>query len=426
MYGFPKLFIFWRWVGILVLMNGLILYTIDYIDQVTVFNHFFQKDSNDYRFTILLWILALLVLGFGFSYSFEFYILFFLSFWASLLIMSTIDIVMFYFVLELQSMSFYILASWKKTKRISIEGGLKYFFMSSFSSIVMLFGFSFLYAYCGLTNLHDIALVQLNIATSQSLTLYLILVGFFFKLYCAPFHYWVADIYEGSTTGVVAVFSALSLLPFFHFLGKLLPLLGIWQHILELVIPLTLLVGTLGAYYQMKLKRLLAYSSVSNIGYFLMCYYYMDNFFIESIYGYIFFYSYSSILLLLLANMLRSIDTNSEWDTWSSWVGLHKINWYLTVLIVLSIFALSGIPPFGVFFGKWLLLSNLFAWGNYWWMLLSIVMTLFTFYYYVRMVKVLTYGKIRHLVLKPVLTSSIFFFTSFFGVMLWLSFLYFL
>jgi len=115
-------------------------------------------------------------------------------------------------------------------------------------------------------------------------------------------------------------------------------------------------------------------------------------------------------------------------DNWGSWVGLHKMNWWLSVLLVIAVFALSGIPPFGVFFGKWYLLSNLFLWGNYWWMFLAILMTLFTFYYYVRMVKVLTYGKLNQstLILKPISSYSIFSLTSLLGIMLWLSIIYFI
>lgn len=429
-FGFPKLYLFWKWISVVVLCNGLLLYFIDFVDQVQWFNGFFQKDFLDNQVILLLWFLSLMVFFFQFKYSFEFLILFFISFWASMMMISTVDFVMFYFLLELQSMSFYILASFQKTKRISIEGGLKYFFLSSFSSIIMLFGFSFLYYYAGLTNIQDIALLQINIPFTNWIGLLLVLVGFFFKLYCAPFHYWVADIYEGSTSMVVAIFSGLSLLSFFHVLGKFLnlaylPVQAYWQEWFSYLIPLTIVVGTLGAFYQMKFKRLLAYSSISNTGYFLMGYYYMDSSFVINIYGYIFFYSMSTILLLLVTSMLDPItDGKSDHkENWESWVGIHKINGGLVFLFVVLVFALSGIPPFGVFFGKWYLLSNLFLWGNYSWMLLTVIMTLFTFYYYVRMVKVMTYGKLNNtnLVLKPMPTASLFSLCAGFGVMTWLS-----
>ena len=98
-YGFPSLFIFWRWTCFLVLFNGLILYTIDYIDQILLFNSFFQKNFNDYRVSLLLWLLTFVVICFTFSYSFEFIVLFFVSFWASLMIISTVDFIMFYFLI---------------------------------------------------------------------------------------------------------------------------------------------------------------------------------------------------------------------------------------------------------------------------------------------------------------------------------------
>lgn len=436
-YGYPKLFVYWRWITLTVLVNGFILYNVDGCDQVQFFNNFFQTEWKDYQAGMLLWSLALILMCFNFNYSFEFFILFLISFWSSLMIINTVDFIMFYFLLELQSMSFYILAAWRKNKRISIEGGLKYFFLSSFASIIILFGFSFLYSFCGLTNINDIALVQWNSPSDQLLSLIMVSVGFLFKLYCAPFHYWVADIYEGTTTVVVSAFTILSLLTFYHFLSKLLfsvyfPFMEYWQMLLSYIIPLTLLVGTLGAFYQMKIKRVLAYSSISNIGYFLMSLFYMDVSFINNTYGYIFFYTLSSVLLLLASSILIPLESNRLFhenvENWGSWLGLHKINWWLTLVLVILVFSLSGIPPFGVFFGKWYLLSNLFLWKNYWWMFLSITMTLFTFYYYVRIVKVVSYGKLTSssLILKQINSVAIFTLISLLGVLVWISILFYM
>lgn len=429
MYGYPKLSVFWRWISVLVLMNGMMLYMIDIVDQVQWLHGFFQKEWADYQVGFLIWCLGLVVFFFPLTYSFEFFVLFFISFWASLMMISTVDFIMFYFLLELQSMSFYILASFQKNQRISIEGGLKYFFLSSFSSIIMLFGFSFLYYYVGLTNIQDIALVQWNMPNNQWIGLSLVLVGFLFKLYCAPFHYWVADIYEGTSTAAVAIFSAFSLITFFHVLGKFLsmayfPLIEEWRWWFQWLIPLTLWVGTLGAFYQMKIKRVLAYSSISNTGYFLMCYFYMDPEFIKSIYIYIFFYSLSSMYMLLVTTVISPIShitPRVSVENWGSWIGIHKVNGSLIVLIVIIVFALSGIPPFGVFFGKWNLLGNLFQWGNYWWMLLVVTMTLLTFYYYVRMVKVMTYGNQTNVMLRPIGSDSIFSLCGGLLIMTWLS-----
>ncbi len=155
--------------------------------------------------------------------------------------------------------------------------------------------------------------------------------------------------------------------------------------------PLTLVVGTLGAIYQVKFKRLLAYSSITNIGYFLMGLFYYN----ESVgfisYLYIFFYSLTIFNFLLIILNLRSLDGTVVVENWYQLAGLYKKNKWLFTLFILVCFSMAGLPPFSIFFAKWLLLSWLWRVGNYMWIVLIIAIALITFYYYLRMIKQLTY-----------------------------------
>lgn len=416
-YGYPALSSFWVFVCMLVLFNTLVLNLIDSEEGLIFFNDLFLKDRTEFVINgITLALGILLLLGFS-KYNkearvvgFEYYIFYLISIWSMVLLISSTEFLSFYFVLELQSMSFYLLAAFRKYERGGIEGGLKYFILSSISSILLLLGFSFLYAYTGSTVFFDFVMIHKNYSDVylNSLSFILFFSGLLFKLYAAPFHLWVADIYEGSYLSVVGIFGVLPLLNLYHITWKLLgslyePSQLVIQGLLTIVVPLTLVVGTLGAIYQVKFKRLLAYSSITNIGYFLMGLFYYN----ESVgfisYLYIFFYSLTIFNFLLIISHLRSLDGTVVVENWYQLAGLYKKNKWLFTLFILVCFSMAGLPPFSIFFAKWLLLSWLWRVGNYMWIVLIIVVALITFYYYLRMIKQLTYyTSDSGVMLKPV------------------------
>lgn len=241
--------------------------------------------------------------------AFEYMILILFSTLSMLLMISSYDFISMYLTIELQSLSFYVLAASKRNSEFSTEAGLKYFILGAFSSGILLFGCSMVYGFTGITNFNELAkllagsTVNLSDLSTAVLSLnsnYLvnsglsaagvvvgplqngviigiifIAVGFLFKLTAAPFHMWAPDVYEGSPTNItaffaiapkvalLAVFMRLFLFSFYDFL---LP----WQKIILFCSMLSMFIGAFAAMAQYKIKRLLAYSSIGHIGYILL------------------------------------------------------------------------------------------------------------------------------------------------------------
>lgn len=217
-----------------------------------------------------------------------------------LTIISSYDLITMYLAIELQSLCFYIVTNLKFYSNFSIEAGLKYFILGALSSGILLFGCSLLYGFTGLTNFLDLTILfYYNILEGFNLGHYkgaligiiFIYCGILFKIGIVPFHMWVSDIYEGSPTNITFFFaivpqiSILSLLLRLNiiFLYSYLKYLYIFLMFLSI---LSILVGTLGAIYQTKLKRIIAYSGISNMGYILTATLTID---VESMYSVIFY-----------------------------------------------------------------------------------------------------------------------------------------
>lgn len=178
-------------------------------------------DSFTNKIKILLILFTLIFLIFMFYdisiiYDFEFPLLVSFSVFASLILVSSFDLITFYLSIEMQSLCFYILAAIKRQSRSSSEAGLKYFILGACSSSLLLFGMSLIYGFLGSTNFDDISnilisfsLKNLKLLNSLILGLLFLLFGFFFKLTVVPFHIWGPDVYEGSPLIVTVFFSTI-------------------------------------------------------------------------------------------------------------------------------------------------------------------------------------------------------------------------
>ena len=195
-------------------------------------------------------------------------------------LISSNDFLSLYLSVEFQSLALYVLAAFKQNSLFSIEAGLKYFILGTFSSGLLLFGASILYGFTGTFNFNELDLIfQFNNVFKDDYLFKLGLLFFFsslmFKFTAAPFHMWAPDVYHGSPTIVTFFFS---LTPKIIFLGLFIRLVFLvfspfevfFRFIFFLSGFFSLLIGSLASIYQIKLKRLLAYSSISNIGYILM------------------------------------------------------------------------------------------------------------------------------------------------------------
>jgi len=196
---------------------------------------FINDDLSNYsKMIILLSSIACLVISQNYVVnnrinSFEYYLIILLSILGLLLLVTSYDLLSVYLALELQSLSFYILASFKRNSTFSTEAGLKYFILGAFASGIILFGISLIYGFTGSTNFECLSKLfysgfSNNIAgiNSVKLGVLFIIVGFLFKLAASPFHVWVPDVYEGSPTSSTAIFAILPKIAILVVLTRLL------------------------------------------------------------------------------------------------------------------------------------------------------------------------------------------------------------
>jgi NADH-quinone oxidoreductase subunit N len=231
---------------------------------------------------------------------YEYIFLLLLSIVGILTIISSYDLITMYLAIELQSLCFYIVTNLKFYSNFSIEAGLKYFILGALSSGILLFGSSLLYGFTGLTNFLDLTVLfyyynmegyNLYYYESSFIGLIFIYCGILFKIGIVPFHMWVSDIYEGSPTNISFFFAVVPQISILSLLLRL-NIIFVYTYLKDLYIffmflsMLSIIVGTFGAIYQTKLKRIIAYSSISNMGYILSM---MLTINIEGMYSVIFY-----------------------------------------------------------------------------------------------------------------------------------------
>lgn len=266
-------------------------------------------------FSLLLMLLSIDYVKKEKIYNYEFLIVFFLSILGLLFLISSYDLISMYLSVELQALSFYILATFKQYTNFSTEAGMKYFILGAFSSGILLYGCSILYGFTGITDFYSLefffqnTILPFEVLNSIIIGIIFILIGFLFKLAAAPFHMWSPDVYEGSPTIVTAIFAIIpkiAILAFlFRFSLKILNFNIIYINKLYLFSAiLSLLIGSLAAIYQVKLKRLLAYSSISHVGFLLLGLSIMS---IESYYSTFFYIFVYMILSLSIFSIILNI-----------------------------------------------------------------------------------------------------------------------
>lgn len=237
----------------------------------------------------------------------EYMVLILFSTLSMLLVISSFDLISMYLAIELQSLSFYVLAAFQRNNEFSTEAGLKYFILGALASGLLLFGESLIYGFTGLTNFEELTkLISVlpETANSQTLSssssaiitwlawfpffsynftyiqivtigLFFIIIAFLFKISAVPFHLWTPDVYEGAPTSVTAFFSITPKIAVLALLLRLCmytfyDLIDSWQFLIIFSSFLSMLIGTLGAIHQNKIKRLFAYSSIAHVGYLLI------------------------------------------------------------------------------------------------------------------------------------------------------------
>lgn len=327
---------------------------------------------------------------------FEYYVLILFAFLGLCGMVSSSDFLSIYLCLELQSLSFYILASLQRNSVFSTEAGLKYFLLGAISSSFLLFGISFIYGFSGTTNLEDLSLLFLGAQTSSTfifikLGLFFFSLGLIFKLGGVPFHMWLADVYEGAPTYVTVVFAVLPKIAIFIVIYRLFKNTSffIWESFILALALLSLLLGSIGALAQNKFKRLLAFSGISHLGYALIG---LACGTIESFQACLFYIVIYIITSVFLWGLTLTIENTKGRTLYLSDVlNWSKTNPYLGIATVLVVFSLAGIPPFAGFFAKFAVFASSANASLYIATLVGLLTSAIGILYYLRVVKLITF-----------------------------------
>ena len=367
--------------------------------------------------------------------AFEYLLIILFAVIGLLLLCISNDLLSAYLTLELISLSSYILASFKKNSSYSVEAGIKYLITGSISSAFFLLGSSFIYASVGTIYLSDFWVIFSELVwlaefdkTAEcfeylepciEIGLIFILVSLFIKLALAPFHLWSLDVYEGSPSISTFFFAVITKLSVFIFLTRVYYSAIIFKELFEfyilIVSLLSIFVGALGGLRQKKLKTLLAYSSISHMGYALLSFSAGTKFGLEMFIFYIVIYMFSGIIvwfIVLSVYEFKKHYSDKSNKELGDFILLKESNPALAVSLSIAMFSIAGIPPLVGFFAKLCVFLSILYVEYYVVALFVILCSVISSFYYIRIIKILYFenvlvGKLYY----PIRTNKIVFFT---------------
>ena len=402
------------------------LNSIDYNNIISIY--FFVNNELTIFFKVFLSILSILLFFMFFNYIllfdifvFEFFILFMFSIFGMFLVVTSYDFIVTYLTIEMQSLCFYILAAFNKKYNKSVEAGIKYYILGSFSSCILLLGISIIYGLTGLTNFKDLS-VLLDLGLNSSildyffiLGLILINIGFFFKLAVAPFHFWLPDVFDGSVRLVVSIFSILPKISILFLVFKvynviLIKILIDWQFFFIIFILLSWIVGIIGGLNANRLHKLIAYSAINHIG-FLLFIILLNN--IECLIIYLIIYTFILLNVFGIIFSLITQSNNKDLNLINQLIYLKKSNFMLTFSFIICFFSLAGIPPLSGFFGKFFIFLYALNLNLYFLVSIGLVLSIVSCFYYLRIIKIITFNNTNNWIFLYSLNKNISYIISF-------------
>ena len=325
-------------------------------------------------------------------YAGEFYMLILSTLLGMFFMMSSGHFLLFFLGLETASVPLACLVAFDKWKKNSAEGAAKYILVATFSSGVMLYGISFIYAACGTLYFDDVA----TTITSSPLAI-MGMVFFFsglgFKISLVPFHFWTADTYEGAPTPVTGYLSVISkgaaALTLCIILMKVFqPLAYYWEYLLYIVIVLSITVANLFAIRQSELKRFMAFSSISQAGYIMLAVVGNGQMSVAALTYYVLVYIVANMAVFTVINVVE--QQNGGRTDMAAYNGFYQTNPKLSFLMTLALFSLAGIPPFAGMFSKFFVFMAAAEQGSaaaYFVVFIALINTVVSLYYYLLIVK---------------------------------------
>ena len=372
-------------------------------ETVKIFNGSYIIDKFSIFMKILTFLFCIFVLLTSQDYikknnidKIEYPIIILASVLGMILMISSYDLIVFYLGLELQSLSLYILAAFKRDNEKSTEAGLKYFVLSALASGLLLYGCSLIYGFTSSTNF---SIISENLDSSNTGAVFgiaFIIVALAFKISAAPFHMWTPDVYEGSPTSVtsffvlvpkiaaLAVFIRFMYVPFINVIDQ-------WQIIIIFLSVTSMILGATAAIGQNNIKRLMAYSSIGHMGYALAGVSTGTTLGIQSTLMYLPIYlimnlgAFTCILLMRRENIFYENITELS--------GLSKNHPRLALCFLVIFFSLAGIPPLAGFFAKFYIFTAVIEAEMYTLAIIGLITTVISAFYYLRIIKIIYFDK---------------------------------
>lgn len=330
--------------------------------------------------------------------KFEFPVLVMLATLGMMVMVSANDLMSLYVGLELQSLSLYVLASFRRDSTKSTEAGLKYFVLGALSSGILLFGSSLIYGFVGSTNFPAIAgaLAEGEAHIGVVIGLVLVLSGLAFKISAVPFHMWTPDVYEGAPTPVTAFFAVAPKVAALALLVRTLnvpfaDLVGSWNQIIIFMSVASMVLGSFAAIMQSNIKRLMAYSSIGHIGFALVGLAAGSEDGLRGLIIYMVIYLVMNVGTFACIMSMRRKDGMVE-DI-NDLSGLGQTRPGMAAALAIFMFSLAGIPPLAGFFGKWYVFKAAIDSGLYGLSVIGVLASVVGAYYYLRIIRLMYFEK---------------------------------
>ena len=377
-------------------------------ESAIIFSGTFVLDTLGSTFKVFILAFAIIALAYTRHYlkvhdllRNEYFILALMSILGMLIMVSGHSLLTLYLGLEIMSLSLYALIATARDRTAAIEAALKYFVLGAIASGLLLYGMSMIYGISGSLNIAQIS----NFASAATLgsqqTLILnfglvfLVIGVAFKLGAVPFHMWVPDVYQGSPTSVTMFLSSVPKIASVAILIRLLidglgSLQHYWSDLFMILAILSIAIGSLVALNQTNIKRMLAYSTISHIGFVLLG-------FVTGVvdgYGAAVFYVLTYILMSLAAfGVIIALNKNGfEADQIADFQGLSKSSPWLALIMLVVMLSMAGVPPFIGFYSKLFILQQVVAEGYVLLAVLAVIFAVISAYYYLQIIKTMYFS----------------------------------
>ncbi len=371
-----------------------------WIDENEDFARLVQVDNFTTFFRILFAAVTIVVIVGSHEYVSkhvshvgEFYSLLLFSTAGAMLMAGARDLLTAYLAIEVMSFSLYILVSQTRNDTRGGEASLKYVLLGGVASAMLLYGLSFIYGVAGSTQYSEIAAGLANGTSDVELPLLLglalVVAGLGFKASAVPFHMWTPDAYEGAPIPITAYLSATSKAATFAlllrwFAGPLLPAIDDWQWMVSAIAVATMVVGNLVALQQTNIKRLLAYSSIGQVGFMLMAITAISDETGSALLLHLTGYVITNLALFMAVVAFYNRTGTEEI---ADFRGLAQTNPYLALVITVGLFSLAGMPLLAGFLTKFILFQSVVSAGFTWLVVIALVASTVSLYYYLQVIR---------------------------------------